>query len=126
MTAPDGDDTGIVLYGIANCDTVKRARSWMVANRIACRFHDFKKDGVPADLLALWIAELGWDKLLNRQGTTWRKLADDVKLSITDAAASAGLMQAQPSVIKRPVVRWHDGQFTIGFDSAEFASRIAG
>ena len=61
----------------------------------------------------------------NRQGTTWRKLGDDIKSSISDAAAAAGLMQAHPSVIKRPVVRWHDGECTVGFDSAAFARRIA-
>ena len=122
---PDRADNVVVLHGIPNCDTVKRARSWLVANQVAYRFHDFKKDGVPADLLANWMAELGWDKLLNRQGTTWRKLGDDIKSSISDAAAAAGLMQAHPSVIKRPVVRWHDGECTVGFDSAAFARRIA-
>ncbi len=115
----------VIVHGIASCDTVKRARSWLDDNGIAYRFHDFKKRGVSAEQLASWMAELGWEKLLNRQGTTWRKLDDQAKASIQDAAAAAELMQAQPSVIRRPVVRWNDGVFTIGFDTAVFAHRAS-
>lgn len=123
-----GMETGepeVVVHGIVNCDTVRHARSWLDANGVAYRFHDFKKRGVPADQLANWMAELGWEKLLNRQGTTWRKLDDDTKAAVQDAAAAAELMQAQPSVIKRPVVRWRDGEFTVGFDTAVFAHRAS-
>ena len=100
----------IILYGIANCDTVKKARAWLSAHSVQYQFHDFKKHGVPAERLAQWIADAGWEKLVNRQGTTWRKL---------DAAAQAGVCDAT-SAIKRPVVEWRRGKqtrITVGFDA---------
>jgi Spx/MgsR family transcriptional regulator len=114
----------ITLYGISNCDTVKRARAFLAGRGAAVQFHDFKKSGVPADRLAAWIASGGWERVLNRQGTTWRKLDDAAKAGVTDAASAAALMQAQPSVIKRPVVEWPDGTITVGFDEADFAARL--
>lgn len=115
----------VVLHGIPNCDTVKRARAWLGDHGVAYRFHDFKKQGVPADGLANWMAEAGWERLLNRQGTTWRKLDDATKAATVDAASAAALMVAQPSVIKRPVVQWSTGELTVGFDEAEYARRAA-
>jgi Spx/MgsR family transcriptional regulator len=109
-----------VLYGIPNCDTVKRARAWFAAQGLAPRFHDFKKQGVPEPELARWIARLGWEALLNRQGTTWRKLDDAVRSSVTDAASAAALMRTQPSVIRRPVVDWGPDRLTVGFDPARW------
>lgn len=114
-----------VLYGIPNCDTVKRARAWLTAQGVGHGFHDFKKSGVPADALAAWITEAGWERLLNRQGTTWRKLDEATKAATIDAYSAAALMQAQPSVIKRPVVRWSSGALTVGFDPAAFAAHAA-
>jgi arsenate reductase (glutaredoxin) len=111
------------LYGIPNCDTVKKARAWLAENEVETRFHDFKKAGVPGERLQAWLAAAGWERLLNRQGTTWRKLDDATRAAVTDAAGAAALMQEQPSVIKRPVVEWGDGTVTVGFDAAEFASR---
>jgi arsenate reductase len=110
----------IVLYGIPNCDTVKKARVWLGERGIDYQFHDFKKQGVPADRLDGWIAQLGWEKLLNRQGTTWRKLDPDVQSRVTDASGAKGVMQVQPSVIKRPVMEWGD-RVTVGFDAAAWA-----
>lgn len=113
------------LHGIPNCDTVKRARAWLDAHGHAHAFHDFKKAGVPADRLDAWIAALGWEPLVNRQGTTWRKLPDDVKAAVVDAASARRLMIEQPSVIKRPVVDWDDGRVTVGFDAARFEAAAA-
>jgi len=113
-----------VLHGIPNCDTVKRARAWLDDQGVAYAFHDFKKAGVPADRLDRWLAGVGWEKLLNRQGTTWRKLDDAAKAAVTDAASARALVLAQPSVVKRPVVDWPDGQTTVGFDAALFAARL--
>ena len=113
-----------VLHGIPNCDTVKRARGWLGERGIEHRFHDFKKAGVPAAALARWADAVGWEKLLNRQGTTWRKLDEADKAAVLDAAAALRLMQAQPSVIKRPVVDWADGAVTVGFDAADWAQRL--
>ena len=112
----------IILYGIPNCDTVKKARAWLDQAGVAYTFHDFKKAGVPAGRLQAWSAAVGWDKLLNRQGTTWRKLDPAVQAGVHDARSAAELMVAQPSVIKRPVVEWPDG-VTVGFDPAAWASR---
>jgi arsenate reductase (glutaredoxin) len=104
------------LYGIANCDTVKRARACLAAQGLACVFHDFKKAGVPADRLDAWMQAVGWERLLNRQGTTWRKLPDAERAAVVDAATARALMLAHPSVIKRPVVDWPPGTITVGFD----------
>jgi Spx/MgsR family transcriptional regulator len=114
----------VTVYGIANCDTVKRARAWLVEHGVDAAFHDFKKAGVPVDALDRWMADLGWERLLNRQGTTWRKLDDGVKAAVRDVAAAKALMLAQPSVIRRPVVRWADGRSTVGFDADDWAHRV--
>ncbi|MBP6899643.1 MAG: ArsC family reductase [Burkholderiaceae bacterium] len=108
------------LYGIPNCDTVKRARAWLAEHGVAVQFHDFKKSGVPAERLDAWIAAAGWQRMLNRQGTTWRKLDAAAQASAADAAGARALMLAQSSVIKRPVVEWADGAITVGFEAAEF------
>lgn len=112
----------ITLYGIPNCDTVKRARAWLDEQGLAYRFHDFKKAGVPADQLTRWQAELGWDKLLNRAGTSWRKLDEAAKAAVVDAASAAALIRTQPSLVKRPVVQWADGRLSLGFSPELFAS----
>jgi arsenate reductase len=106
-----------ILYGIPNCDTVKKARDWLAARAIAYEFHDFRKQGVPADRLAAWTAAAGWERVLNRKGTTWRKLAPDAQAAVVDAASAQALMRDQASVIKRPVVEWDDGRITVGFDA---------
>ena len=111
-----------VLYGIPNCDTVKRARAWLAGQGVEARFHDFKKAGVPPERLDAWLAALGWERLLNRQGTTWRKLDEARRAAVQDAASARALMLVQPSVIKRPVVEWGGGRITVGFDPALWAS----
>ena len=111
----------ITLFGIANCDTVKKARAWLTAQGLEHHFHDFKKHGVPADRLAAWMADAGWEKLVNRQGTTWRKLDAATQGAVHDAASASTLLQAHPSAIKRPVVEWRRGtrtRTTVGFDAA--------
>ncbi|OWQ93164.1 ArsC family reductase [Roseateles aquatilis] len=112
----------ITLYGIPNCDTVKRARAWLDEHGLAYQFHDYKKQGVPAGKLPGWMSALGWDKVLNRAGTTWRKLDDATKAAVIDAASAAALMVAQPSVIKRPIVEWADGRLSLGFSPELFES----
>ena len=111
------------LYGIPNCDTVKRARAWLTAQGQAHRFHDFKKEGVPPERLQAWMAACGWDTVLNRRGNTWRALDAAAQQRVVDADTAAALMQAQPSTIKRPVVEWPDGSITVGFDGEAWAQR---
>jgi Spx/MgsR family transcriptional regulator len=115
----------ITVHGIPNCDTVKKARAWLAAQGIEHAFHDFKKAGVPADRLPAWCAAVGWERLLNRQGTTWRKLDSSRQAAVNDAASAQALMRLEPSVIKRPVVEWADGQVSVGFDAADWAQRAA-
>ncbi len=104
----------ITLYGIANCDTVKRARAWLAEQGCAVQFHDFKKQGVPSAELDHWLQAAGWACLINRQGNTWRRLPPADQAAVVDAAAARVLALAQPSVIKRPVVQWADGTVTVG------------
>lgn len=113
----------ITVYGIPNCDTMKRARAWLDEQGLDYQFHDYKRAGVPSGPLQRWLKELGWEKVLNRAGTTWRKLDEATKAGVVDAASASVLMQAQPSVIKRPVVEWGDGQVTVGFSPDAFAER---
>ena len=118
-------NTVITVYGIPNCDTVKKSRAWFAEQGLDIQFHDFKKQGVPADLLPGWLKAVGWQKLVNRQGTTWRKLDDATKAAVVDAASARALMLAQASVIKRPVVEWPAGDVTVGFDAALWQQRVA-
>lgn len=107
----------VTLYGISNCDTVKKARAWLDGQGVAYRFHDFKKAGVPQERLADWSRTVGWEKLVNRQGTTWRKLDPAQQQGVQDEVSARELMLAQPSVIRRPVVEWAGGTTTVGFDA---------
>ncbi|MGY4829783.1 ArsC family reductase [Sphaerotilaceae bacterium SBD11-9] len=114
----------ITLYGIPNCDTVKKARAWLAERRAEVAWHDFKKQGVPEPDLDRWVKAVGWEKLVNRQGTTWRKLDAAVQAGVTDAATARRLMLDLPSVIKRPVVQWADGTVTVGFSEALFSQHL--
>jgi len=112
----------IHLYGIPGCDTVKKARAWLGAEGIAYAFHDYKKEGADPAKLERWVAAKGWETLLNRRGTTFRKLAEADKADI-DAAKAVRLMQAHPSAIKRPVVE-HSRGLLVGFDAAEWKAAL--
>jgi len=113
------------LHGIPNCDTVKRARTWLTGQGLAHDFVDFKKAGAGAAELQRWADAVGWERLLNRQGTTWRKLDAATQATVVDAASALRLMQAQTSVIKRPVVEWPDGAVTVGFSPEAWSARCA-
>jgi arsenate reductase len=105
------------LYGIPNCDTVKKARTWLDQNGIAYSFHDFKKAGLDATQVQSWLRHVSWDILVNRKGTTWRGLPDERKAAVANAASAQALMLESPSVIKRPVLQY-DGQTHVGFSDA--------
>ncbi len=104
------------LYGISNCSTVKKARLWLEQHQIAAEFHDFKKLGVSEARLQGWTKQVGWEKLLNRKGSTWRQLPEEIKTSICDEHNAIRLMLTKPSAIKRPIIE-QDGKVAhIGFD----------
>lgn len=112
----------LTIYGIRNCDTMKKAFGWLDDHGITYTFHDYKKSGIDADTLARWEARLGWEVLLNRRGTTWRKLDENIQARISRESALS-LMQEQPSLIKRPVI---DTGSTLlcGFDSATWQEQL--
>jgi arsenate reductase (glutaredoxin) len=118
----------ITLFGIPNCDTVKKARAWLTENGLDYKFHDFKKQGVPPERLAAWINAVGWEKLLNRKGTTWRKLDATMQNTAVDAESAAKLLTVNASLIKRPVVEWTDSpsaaDISVGFDATAWVKRL--
>ena len=107
------------LYGIPNCDTVRKARRWLSDHGIQAIFHDFRKDGVDENQLRAWITQVGWEALVNRRGATWRQLPDAVKHQVNNAQAAIALMRENPSVIKRPVLE-ANGVLQIGFDEPAY------
>lgn len=114
----------IILYGIPNCDTVKKARVWLQAQGFEFTFHDFKKQGVPLPRLDAWLESVGWESLLNRKGSTWRKLDPAQQDAVRDTASARALMVAQASIIKRPVVEYSGG-LLVGFDPQEWGRALA-
>lgn len=106
------------LYGIANCDTIKKARNWLDSREIAFAFHDYRKQGLDMTLLQTMEATLGWEAMLNRRGTTWRALPDSVKSSI-DRASALKLMLENPAIIKRPILA-KGNQFLVGFNQQQY------
>ena len=112
----------MILYGIRNCDTVRKARDWLDARGLAHDFHDYKKAGIDAAQLRAWAAELGWEKLLNRAGTTFRRLPDADKEGLDESKAIA-LMLAQPSMIRRPVLDLGSRRL-LGFSADAYAEAL--
>jgi len=112
----------ITLYGIPNCDTVTKARKWLEAKGIDYAFHDYKRQGADSRKIAGWVKQAGWEVVLNRRGTTFRKLPDADKEGL-DAAKAVKVMAANPSCIKRPVVE-HPGGLLVGFNEGEWADTL--
>lgn len=112
----------VTIYGIKNCDTMKKARAWLDGRSVAYVFHDYKAAGIDAARLQNWAGKVGWEVLLNRAGTTFRNLPDAEKVDIDEAKAVA-LMQAQPSLIKRPVLDV-DGTLLVGFKPELYAKQF--
>lgn len=108
------------IYGIPNCDTVKKARAWLNEHGIEVEFHDYKKQGVPLDVLKKAAKQLGWEALINRKGPTWRKQPDAVKDAITSEKAAFEFLAATSSAIKRPLLEV-DGAYHLGFSPDEYA-----
>ncbi len=120
-------DAGVVVYGIANCDTVKKARIWLEEHGVAYAFWDYKKHGVPPAKLPHWMSMLTWPRMVNSRGTAWRGLSATQQASVVDDASAAAVLLATPSVIKRPIVTWgntYSDALTVGFDPAAWQEII--
>ena len=115
----------IIIYGIKNCDTMKKARAWLESQGVDYAFHDYKTAGIERERLERWAGKVGWETLLNRAGTTFRKLPDKDKEGLTENKAIR-LMLAQPSVIKRPVLDLGGGKLLVGFKSEQYGEAFAG
>lgn len=113
----------IAIYGIKNCDTMKKARAWLDKNGVAYAFHDYKVSGIDRKKLEAWAKKAGWETLLNRAGTTFRKLPEQDREDITEKKAIA-LMLEQPSMIKRPVLELPGGKLLVGFKPEEYGKAI--
>lgn len=112
----------MIMYGIPNCDTIKKAKAFLDSNNVSYEFHDYKKLGVKPELLRHWCATLGYENVLNRRGTTWRKLDEDTKAEINEDTAIL-LMQELPSMIKRPILDTGK-KLVLGFDQSEYESLL--
>jgi Spx/MgsR family transcriptional regulator len=122
MTAPaEGAPMTTTMYGIPNCDTVKKARAFLAGRSVEVVFHDYKRQGVPDAELDRWLARVGWERLLNRRGPTWRKLDPALQATVHDAASAKAVMLAHSSVIKRPVLT-HGDQVIVGFDEPQWSA----
>ncbi len=111
------------LFGIKNCDTVKKAMRWLDQHQVSYQFHDFRKDGLDQPTIELWLNSVSWEQLLNKRGTTWRKLEDPRKDQL-DQQAAIELMLSHPTLIKRPVIEDASG-VSIGFNESDFQARYA-
>jgi Spx/MgsR family transcriptional regulator len=110
------------IYGIPNCNTVKKAFDWFKIRQIEIEFHNFKKLGIDLSKLEEWNQKLGWEEFLNKKGTTWKMLDADYQKTIVSKDAAFKLMQEKPSIIKRPVVETDSGSIILGFDEEQFSN----
>ena len=109
-----------ILYGIKNCDTIKKARQWLDNHHINYQFHDYRTDGISIELLNIFIQHLGWEALINKRGMTWKKLADVEKANIVDAASARELILEHAAIIKRPILATMDNRYLLGFSIDEY------
>jgi arsenate reductase (glutaredoxin) len=112
------------LYGIPNCNTVKKARVWLDENNISYTFHDFKKLGITQAILDQWLTQQPWERLVNRAGMTWRNLSDETKASIIDNASASALMIEKTSVIKRPILERENAILCLGFSEDNYEAML--
>jgi len=114
----------MIVYGIPNCNTVKKARTWLTENGFEYEFHDFKKQGITADKLKEWCAVFGWEKVLNKKGTTWRTLSPAQQAEVKDEESAIAVLLDYTSAIKRPVIENDGNVILIGFDENEYKNLL--
>lgn len=114
----------MTVYGIPNCNTVKKARTWLTDHGFDYEFHDFKKQGISAEKLQEWCAVFGWEKVLNKKGTTWKKLSEEQQSSVKDEATAISILLHNHSAIKRPVVEKDGKAMLISFDEEQYAGLL--
>jgi arsenate reductase (glutaredoxin) len=114
----------MIVYGIKNCDTVKKALTWLTAHHIAFDFHDYKIKSISESKLKAWSAQVGWETLLNQKGTSWRKLDSTIQASVTNEKAAIAVMLANTSLIKRPVIEKKDQVLAVGFEEKVYDEKI--
>jgi arsenate reductase (glutaredoxin) len=114
----------IIVYGIRNCDTVKKALTWLDEKGVRYTFHDYKSKGITEAKLRTWTEQVGWESLVNRKGMTWRQLPDEVKAKTTNASTAIQLMLEKTSVIKRPLIEKGGKVVTLGFDAGEYVKNL--
>ncbi len=114
----------MVVYGIKNCNTVKSALDWLNKNKIEFEFHDYKKSGITASKLTSWIKQVGWEKLVNKRGTTWRKLDEAIQNKVTNEKSAIALMVEKTSVIKRPLIEENGTVLLLGFDEVDYKKKL--
>ncbi|MEN3752190.1 ArsC family reductase [Mangrovibacter yixingensis] len=124
MVTPTNTTT-LKIYGIKNCDTIKKARHWLETHQVAYQFHDYRTDGLDDALLDSFIAELGWEALLNTRGTTWRKLDEARRASITSAEPAKQLMKEMPAIIKRPLLCAPGKPMLLGFSEEKYQQFVS-
>jgi arsenate reductase len=113
--------SGALVFGIPNCDQVRKARAWLQSAGVDYRFHDFRTEGLHAEHLAAWMKHVPWDALLNRRGTTWRRLDDARRTAVTDQRSATELMLAEPTLVRRPVLQ-HGSRILVGFSEPLYAA----
>ena len=114
----------VLIYGIRNCDTIKKTLAWLSDHKIEYQFHDYKKEGINVEKLNEWANQTGWEILLNKKGTTWKKLNESLREGITDQAAATELMSEQTSLIKRPVGELDEAILAVGFDESVLRQKL--
>ncbi|MCU0358085.1 MAG: ArsC family reductase [Cyclobacteriaceae bacterium] len=114
----------MIIYGIKNCNTVKSALDWLKRHSVEFEFHDYKSKGITEAKLKDWCRQVGWESLVNKRGTTWRQLDDNIKQKITSEKAAVALMQEKTSVIKRPLIEVNGKVILLGFDEKEYAAKL--
>jgi len=111
-----------IIYGILNCNSVKKALDWLDAHQVSYHFHNYKKEGITAERLKNWSSQKGWQLFLNKKGTTWKALHPDIQAATTTERKAIALMVQNPSMIKRPVIELEGKLITVGFDATQYES----